>query len=154
MPTLKLSGLGPTWTENSMSHAFAHTIRTALDAHKHTQGLVDDTGGGGGGSAPRDISFLGSMLFTRCVSGTRVVVPSTFTADAGSAKDPTAKSIGPLTFPGYGSHADAYGPGPYLTAACAIGVTKEEVDEFLRRLDKALGDFSRRRRGRKDEKPK
>ena len=83
-----------------------------------------------------------------------MVVPSKTTAGAatGSTKDPTAKSIGPLTFPGYGSHADAYPPGSYLTAACAIGVTREEVDEFLRRLDKALGDFARRQRGRKEEK--
>lgn len=113
-----------------------------------TQGLVDDAGG-----SPRDISFLGSMLFTRCVSGTRVVVPSTTAvASTGSTKDPTAKSIGPLTFPGYGSHADAYPPGPYLTAACAIGVTREEVDEFLRRLDKTLGDFARWQMGRQEEK--
>lgn len=84
------------------------------------------------------------MLFTRCVSGTRVVVPSS-SSSADGRKDPTAKTIGPLTFRGYGSHADAYPPGPYLTAACAIGVSKDEVDAFLARLDKTLGDFARRR---------
>jgi len=103
-----------------------------------TQGLAS------GCSDATDISFLGSMLFTRCVSGTRVVVPSV--ASPGSHQpDPTAKAIGPFTFRGYGSHTDAYPPGPYLTAACALGVTRGEIAEFLRRLDKALGDFARRR---------
>lgn len=95
------------------------------------------------------------MLFTRCVSGTRVVVPSTaasLSASLGGGKDATTKTIGPLAFPGYGSHADAYPPGPYLTAACALGVSKEEVDVFLRRLDKVLSDFAARYRRRKERR--
>lgn len=129
----------------------------------YIQGLVSDDNDGQEGSgatvSAKDISFLGSMLFTRCVSGTRVVVPSDAAGKGGggkgggTGKDPTAKTIGPLTFPGYGSHADAYAPGPYLTAACALGVSKDEVDEFLRRLDKTLGDFARRRaKGRRQGK--
>lgn len=117
----------------------------------------DGQEGSGAAVSAEDISFLGSMLFTRCVSGTRVVVPSDAAGAAGgeggTGKDPTAKTIGPLTFPGYGSHADAYAPGPYLTAACALGVSKDEIDEFLRRLDKTLGDFARRRaKGRREGK--
>ncbi|KAG9416557.1 hypothetical protein AC1031_000956 [Aphanomyces cochlioides] len=57
-------------------------------------------------------TFLGSMLFSRRVSGTRVV----------STTD--AKTIAGHAFQGFGAHANAY-TGPYLTAACAIGMTKE-----------------------------
>ena len=59
-----------------------------------------------------DQTFLGSMLFTRCVSGTRVI----------TGRD--SKSIGPFEFQGYGAHTNEY-PVPYLTAACAIGVTRQ-----------------------------
>lgn len=80
------------------------------------------------------------MLFMRCVSGTRVVVPDI---------DGPEKAVGPLKFRSYGAHCDAY-PSAYLTAACAIGVTREEVDEFLKRLDKSMAQFQKKRRGRKE----
>jgi len=85
--------------------------------------------GEGGAATWKEVSFLGSMLFTRCVSGTRVVVP-----DGG-----TAKEVAGIAFRNYGAHTDAY-PSAYLTAACAIGQTPAEVDAFFGRLDKALGD--------------
>ncbi|CAM9343307.1 unnamed protein product, partial [Phaeothamnion confervicola] len=66
----------------------------------------------------RATSFLGSMLFTRCVSGTRVVVPGA----AGK------KTVAGLPFAGYGASVDDYGSS-YLTAACAIGLTRPEVEE-------------------------
>ncbi|KAH9144095.1 hypothetical protein AeRB84_011943 [Aphanomyces euteiches] len=74
-------------------------------------------------------TFLGSMLFSRRVSGTRVV----------STTD--AKTIAGHAFQGFGAHANAY-TGPYLTAACAIGMTKEEIDLFVQRLRKALVEFA------------
>lgn len=70
-------------------------------------------------------AFLGSMLFTRCVSGTRVVPRG------------QAKSVGGVNFVGYGASVSDY-PHDYLTAACAVGLSPGELDEFLLRLDKAL----------------
>lgn len=77
------------------------------------------------GTDRKDITQLGSMLFTRCVSGTRVIA---------SGDD---KEISGFKFKNFGSHSCSY-PYPYLTAAAAIGMTKEDVDSFIKRLDKAL----------------
>ena len=79
------------------------------------------------------ITFLGSMLFGRCVSGTRVVARG------------KAQQVGGLAFSGYGAHCDAY-PADYLTVAAAIGTTEAEVDEFLSRLATCFAEFRRRRR--------
>ena len=79
------------------------------------------------------ITFLGSMLFRRCVSGTRVVARGRPKVVAGHA------------FASYGAHIDDY-PCEYLTVAAALGTTKEEVDEFLRRLSDCVAEFRRRRR--------
>lgn len=76
------------------------------------------------GGAPSP-AFLGSMLFTRCVSGTRVVPRGQL------------KSVGGVDFTGYGASVTGY-PHDYLTAACALGLSPAELDEFLLRLDKAL----------------
>jgi len=73
------------------------------------------------------ISYFGSMLFTRCVSGTRVVPKG------------QVKSISGHEFVGFGSSTENY-EHAYLTAACAIGLTNDEVDEFFLRLDKAFKD--------------
>eukprot|EP00977_Amphora_coffeiformis_P000867 scaffold184_cov179-Amphora_coffeaeformis.AAC.26 len=78
-----------------------------------------------------DVSALGAMLFSRCVSGTRVV------ARGGE------KTVCGLPFNGFGSSVDGY-PYSYLTAACAIGLGEDEVDLFLRRLDKTLGEFKKK----------
>ena len=71
----------------------------------------------------KDISQFGSMLFSRCVSGTRVVPRA------------QTQKIGSHEFLGFGSSAEGY-PHAYMTAACSIGLTKEEMDEFFLRLDK------------------
>lgn len=78
-----------------------------------------------------DVTELGSMLFTRCVSGTRVVATD------------TVKEIEGYKFQAYGSHCDKY-PTAYLTAAAAIGMTRQDVDLFVRRLDKVLTDIHKR----------
>lgn len=70
-------------------------------------------------------AFLGSMLFTRCVSGTRVV------------RRGQHKSVGGVDFTGYGASVADY-PHDYLTAACALGLSAAELDEFLLRFDKTL----------------
>ncbi|CAM9212716.1 unnamed protein product, partial [Ectocarpus sp. 12 AP-2014] len=80
---------------------------------------------GATGSASGAPAFFGSMLFTRCVSGTRVVPREQH------------KCVGGIDFAGYGASVTGY-PHDYLTAACAVGLSTEELDEFLVRLDKAL----------------
>lgn len=73
------------------------------------------------------VTSIGAMLFTRLVSGARAV--------------PTArtepKKVGEWTFRNWGSHCDNY-PSSYLTAASALGLQQEEVDVFVRKLDKVL----------------
>lgn len=73
-------------------------------------------------------SLFGSMLFTRCVSGTRVV-----------SKNQT-KVISGQEFIGFGSSTEGF-PHSYLTAACAIGLSEAEMNEFFSRLEKCFKDF-------------
>lgn len=89
---------------------------------------------GGPEVAPRGpgVTFLGSMLFNRCVSGTRVVARG------------KRQEVGGLTFAGYGAHTDAY-PCDYLTVAAALGTTETDVDEFLLRLARVFAEFSQQR---------
>jgi O-phospho-L-seryl-tRNASec:L-selenocysteinyl-tRNA synthase len=77
-----------------------------------------------------DISKFGGMLFSRCVSGTRVVPRG------------SKKTIGGQDFAGFGSSVEGY-PHAYMTAACAIGVSRSEVDEFFVRLDKTFKEFKK-----------
>jgi O-phospho-L-seryl-tRNASec:L-selenocysteinyl-tRNA synthase len=77
-----------------------------------------------------DISKFGAMLFSRCVSGTRVVPRG------------SKKTIGGHDFAGFGSSVEDY-PHAYMTAACAIGVSRAEVDEFFLRLDKTFKEFKK-----------
>ena len=50
------------------------------------------------------------------------------------------KKIGPHTFTNWGSHSDNY-PYAYFTAAAAIGMKKEEIDTYLKKLDKVFTKF-------------
>jgi len=115
------------------------------------------------------LTFLGSALFTRRVSGPRVVLcaqpdgsgeeaPSsgggegeTLEAQAPSekVKGKFKKTIDGISFQSYGAHADTY-PCCYLTAACALGATKDEMEAFITRLDGALQDY-KKGAGRKDK---
>lgn len=76
----------------------------------------------------KQITKFGSMLFTRRISGTRVVARS------------ETKTISGHTFQGFGSSHDAY-PHAYMTAACAIGMTEGEMNEFFVRLERCWKDF-------------
>ncbi|XP_060102200.1 O-phosphoseryl-tRNA(Sec) selenium transferase [Heteronotia binoei] len=71
------------------------------------------------------ITQLGSMLFTRQVSGARVV-------PLGSLQ-----TVSGYTFKGFMSHTNSYRCA-YLNAAAAVGMSKQDVDVFLKRLDKCL----------------
>lgn len=122
------------------------------------------------GEGPNDVehlTFLGSALFTRRVSGPRVVLcarpaePSAETPEApegGGGEEPAPpvkvkgkyrKVIDGITFDSYGAHTNTY-PCCYLTAACALGATREEMEAFLERFENALQDY-RGGAGRKDK---
>ena len=74
------------------------------------------------------ITKFGSMLFTRCISGTRIVPRC------------STKTISGHSFQGFGSSNDDY-PSAYVTAACAVGMGEEEMKEFFIRLEKAWVDY-------------
>lgn len=105
-----------------------------------TATIVDETQEEYLKSIERDLTELGSMLFRRCVSGTRVV-PRNVTS-----------TIGHQVFVGFGSSCDDY-PHAYLTVACAIGLDQSESDEFFQRLDKTLRDFIQRRTKKETTSP-
>lgn len=77
------------------------------------------------------LSEIGSMLFTRCTSGARVVT----TYDI--------KEVNNYKFIGWGSHINKY-PFSYLTVAAAIGITKGDVDIFIQRLNKIFAKLQQR----------
>uniref|UniRef100_A0A1A8Q9W0 O-phosphoseryl-tRNA(Sec) selenium transferase n=1 Tax=Nothobranchius rachovii TaxID=451742 RepID=A0A1A8Q9W0_9TELE len=76
-------------------------------------------------SSDQAVTQLGSMLFTRQVSGARVI--------------PLGKEqvVNGRTFCGFMSHSNSY-PCPYLNAASAIGITREDVTLCMKKLDKCL----------------
>ena len=75
----------------------------------------------GSHTTARAVTFLGAMLYQRGVTGARVV-----------PRGAEAKVAG-ISFVGYGASTDDY-PTDYLTAAAAIGGSKEECLSFCERL--------------------
>jgi O-phospho-L-seryl-tRNASec:L-selenocysteinyl-tRNA synthase len=47
------------------------------------------------------------------------------------------KEIGGHVFENFGAHSNKY-PVAYLTASTAIGIKKEDIDLFVKRLEKVL----------------
>jgi O-phospho-L-seryl-tRNASec:L-selenocysteinyl-tRNA synthase len=105
-------------------------------------GLVGGSSGAGGGegggaaaaataAAAARASYLGSMLFSRAVSGTRVVTGVKAAAIDGHA------------FRGYGAQCGAYPFAPYVTAAAAVGMEVGDVAVFAERLRRTLKDFAK-----------
>lgn len=72
------------------------------------------------------VSMIGSMLFTRGVSGCRVISTT------------ESKAIEGHKFQGWGSHITSSNNVPYITASAAMGITKNDVDTFIDKLDKVL----------------
>mmetsp|Transcript_10888 Transcript_10888/g.16590 ORF Transcript_10888/g.16590 Transcript_10888/m.16590 type:complete len:532 (+) Transcript_10888:34-1629(+) len=72
-----------------------------------------------------DISYIGSMLFKRSVSGSRVVA-------AGGES-----TIGGHVFRGWGAHIASY-HSSYLTVACAVGLREPEIHTFLNKMNKVF----------------
>lgn len=79
---------------------------------------------------PETATGLGSMLFMRSISGVRVVARG------------VVQNVAGHEFRGFGSHCNNY-PCNYLTAAAAVGITKADVDLFVKRLDKVLAKPNR-----------
>uniref|UniRef100_A0A665XF18 O-phosphoseryl-tRNA(Sec) selenium transferase n=1 Tax=Echeneis naucrates TaxID=173247 RepID=A0A665XF18_ECHNA len=94
-----------------------HTPHNPISLAMSLDGLQADS--------DKAVTQLGSMLFTRQVSGARVV--------------PLGKeqTISGHTFHGFMSHSEIY-PCPYLNAASAVGITQEDVRLCIKRLDKCL----------------
>ena len=80
-----------------------------------------------------NVSFLGSQLFQRSISGCRVVtvIPSQPNILPKTTKFPGCEFIN------WGSHYDYY-PSSYLTVACAVGIQEREIHLFLKKFDKVL----------------
>lgn len=74
----------------------------------------------------KSVSEIGSMLFTRGVSGTRVI----------TGREEKIFEGGHV-FKGWGSHYDN-SDVPYITAAAAIGMNQNDINLFIKRLDKVL----------------
>ena len=73
-------------------------------------------------------SFLGSMLFKRSVSGTRVVTRGVRIQVAG------------VDFEGFGAHCNVY-PNDYLTVAAAVGTSKQDILAFVAKLRQCYTDL-------------
>lgn len=85
----------------------------------------------GSTSDSSSVTQLGSMLFTRQVSGARVV--------------PLGKeqTVSGHTFSGFMSHANHY-PCPYLNMAAAVGVTSSDIELSIKRLDQSLKSMKKK----------
>uniref|UniRef100_H2ZVF2 O-phosphoseryl-tRNA(Sec) selenium transferase n=1 Tax=Latimeria chalumnae TaxID=7897 RepID=H2ZVF2_LATCH len=70
-------------------------------------------------------TFLGPQKYLNCVCLCRVVPRG------------SVQTVNGYTFKGFMSHASDY-PCAYLNAASAIGIKKQDVDLFIKRLDKCL----------------
>ena len=107
--------------------AAAHGERLLATPHNGISLAISLTPPPGG----RKPSALGAALFTRLCSGARVVAAAA-----------APKKVGGLEFANYGAHHDSY-PTAYITAAAAMGIRQADVDLFLKRFDKALGEWKK-----------
>lgn len=71
---------------------------------------------------------FGSMLFTRGVSGARVVSPETHLCISG------------FTFFSYGASYTNY-PCAYFTVACAIGIDESQIELLMKRINKTFKEY-------------
>ncbi|CAB4059492.1 SEPSECS [Lepeophtheirus salmonis] len=98
---------------------FKNLLKVRKDNFVLLKSLMNNSGDG------KSVSDLGSKLFIRGISGARVVTGK------------GSKVIDQHEFLRWGSHSDDTSV-PYLTAAVAIGMTKEDVYAFIKKLDKVL----------------
>ena len=82
-------------------------------------------------SGNKDAKEIGSMCFNRQISGVRIIT---------SSKGQT-KNIAGYDFLNYGSSCDDYKHLPYMTFSCAIGITDEEINGFVSKIEKIFESF-------------
>jgi len=107
--------------------AVKHGERLLETPHNTISMAVTLTSGGGG----RKVTAMGAQLWVRLISGCRICAPSS-----------EKKKVAGIAFANYGSHHDTY-PAAYFTAACALGATEEDLQLFLKRLDKTLKEWKK-----------
>lgn len=83
-------------------------------------------------------TYFGSYLFSRRVSGVRII-------DSSDGKLQAIASAEGCQFVNYGSHSNNYPVLPFFTAAASIGQTRAEIDLFISRLDDAFTKFRSQR---------
>lgn len=72
------------------------------------------------------VTMIGSMLFTRNISGARVISTN------------ETKAIDGYEFKSWGTHISETNNISYITAAASIGITKSEINDFVDKFDKVL----------------
>ncbi|GBG31312.1 O-phosphoseryl-tRNASec selenium transferase [Hondaea fermentalgiana] len=107
-------------TQKRNTISFALTLDSIVDVGDRSE------------ASGRTLSEFGSMLFTRGVSGARVVAPG------------MTKTVAAIDFGHYGASFDEY-PHAYVTVACAMGVRLEDLGVLNKRLDQTFTDFAKRR---------
>lgn len=75
------------------------------------------------------LTEVGSKLFTRNVTGARVVTCS------------GSKTVGQITLQHFGSHSDSY-PTPYITFAASVGMTEGDVEIIVEKFSQILRKLS------------
>ncbi len=78
-----------------------------------------------------DVTYFGSMLFSRGVSGTRVLAPGKHA------------TVGGVAFADYGCHCGD-SPHAYVTAAAALGAGPADAEDFCGRFVKAYREFEKK----------
>lgn len=87
------------------------------------------------GAPDADWTMIGSMLFSRGVTGHRVC----------QSGGPPTSSPGGVVFANWGQHVDAYGPcRAYMTVAVAVGVEQAHVDKLIGTLRKTLAERAKK----------
>jgi O-phospho-L-seryl-tRNASec:L-selenocysteinyl-tRNA synthase len=82
-------------------------------------------------SSKKDITYLGSLFYTRQISGIRIIAPS------------EAINFNGYKFSNYGSHSNSYPFIPYCAFACAIGITDEEITSFVSKFTQIIELYSK-----------
>ena len=78
----------------------------------------------------KDITEIGAMFFNRQISGVRII-----------ARNENETEISGYKFKNYGCSCDEYKYLPYMTFACAIGITNDEVENFCKKFEKIIDEF-------------
>ena len=88
--------------------------------------------------------YLEGVYFNQCLWCIQSVSdPSLLSLPPRVVQSGSEKRIGSHVFKNWGSHSNIY-PQTYFTAAAALGLEREEIDEFIHRLRKVFKKFHNR----------